>query len=319
MALLSANLCLAQNRQAPPLFLVSPDHTNGIYAVGDTVHWSIQPDGTHTASQAHYILWKGELTNAAEGDLTFADGAATLNSKFEFPEHLMLEVRNGTNQQGRALGGAIAGMNQIKTSAPRPDDFDAFWDAKLKELAAVPANPQLESAESDRTNVSYWKITMDNIRGTHIHGQIAKPAHEGKFPAMLIVQWAGTYALQQKWVTGQAADGWLALNIEAHDMQIDASDKSKIPQTYDTVGNDDRDHSYFLRMYLSCYRAVDYLRSRPDWDGKVLVVTGGSQGGMQTLMIAGLHAGVTAALACVPAGSDMLGPDIGRKGGWPQW
>jgi cephalosporin-C deacetylase-like acetyl esterase len=136
---------------------------------------------------------------------------------------------------------------------------------------------------------------------------------------MLMLQYAGVYALQKSWVTDRAAGGWLALNIEAHDMLIDASDKSKIPEDYDIIGNDDRDQSYFLRMYLSCYRAVDYLRSRPDWDGKVLVVTGTSQGGMQTLMIAGLHPGVTTAFARVPAGSDMLGPDIGRKGGWPQW
>ncbi len=251
LAFVCANLCLAQDYAGLRFFVVSPDRTNGIYEVGETVHWRLQPAGTNAIPQAHYILWKGELTKAAEGDLTFTNGMAMLDSKFEAPGHLMLEARNGTNQQGRTLGGAIAGMDQIKTSAPRPDDFDAFWDAKLKELAAVPANPQLESAESHRTNVLYWKITMDNIRGTHIHGQIAKQAREGKFPAVLVVQWAGTYALQQQWVTGRAADGWLALNIEAHDMQIDASDNSKIPENYDTVGNDDRDHSYFLRMYLS--------------------------------------------------------------------
>jgi hypothetical protein len=195
LVLLCANLCSAQKVEDTPLFVVSPDHTDGIYAVGETVHWRIQPAGTNAMPQAHYILWKDELTKATEGDLTFTNGEAALDSKFEVPEHLMLEARNGTNQHGRALGGAIAGMDQFKTSAPRPDDFDAFWDAKLKELAAVPANPQLESADSHKTNVSYWKITMDNIRGTHIHGQIARPARDGKFPAVLVVQWAGIYPL----------------------------------------------------------------------------------------------------------------------------
>ncbi len=318
LTLICANLCLAQNHQAPP-FVISPDHTNGIYAVGETVHWRIQATGANAMAPAHYRLLKGELTKAAEGDLKFAEGVATLDSKFEAPGHLLLEARNGSGQTNRALGGAIAGMEQIKTSSPRPDDFDAFWEAKLKELAAVPANPQLESAESGNKNVSYWKITMDNIRGSHIHGQIARPTREGKFPAVLVVQWAGVYALERQWVTGRASAGWLALNIEAHDMLIDASDKSKIPDNYPSVGNDDRDQSYFLRMYLSCYRAVDYLRARPDWDGKVLVVMGASQGGLQTLMIAGLHPGVTAALALVPAGSDMFGPVVGRTGGWPNW
>ena len=72
-------------------------------------------------------------------------------------------------------------------------------------------------------------------------------------------------------------------------------------------------------MYLSCYRCAEYLANHPEWDGKTLVVMGGSQGGQQSLVTAGLHPAVTAALAIVPAGCDMLGPDIGRRGGWPQW
>jgi cephalosporin-C deacetylase-like acetyl esterase len=319
LLLVGASSCVTQNRQGPAALAVSTDHANGIYAVGDTVHWRIEATGSNAASKAHYVLLKGELTKLAEGDLKFHQGVAKLNSKFDGPEHLLLDVGSGTKRSRHALGGAIAGMDEIKVSAPRPDDFDAFWESKLKELSAVPANPQLESEASGKTNVSYWKVTMDNIRGSHIYGQIARPAREGKFPAMLIVQWAGIYPLQKQWVTDRASAGWLTLNIEAHDMHIDASDKTNVPAVYDVVGNDDRDKSYFLRMYLSCYRAVNYLRSRPDWDGKVLVVMGGSQGGLQTLMIAGLHPGVTAALAMVPAGSDMLGPEIGRKGGWPQW
>ncbi len=50
-----------------------------------------------------------------------------------------------------------------------------------------------------------------------------------------------------------------------------------------------------------------------------MVVMGTSQGGLQSLMTAGLHPDITAALALVPAGFDMHGPVLGRKGGWPQW
>jgi len=89
---------------------------------------------------------------------------------------------------------------------------------------------------------------------------------------------------------------------------------------YWVIGNDDQNKSYYLRMYLSCYRAVEYLKKRPDWNGKTLVVMGDSQGGQQTLMIAGLHPkNLTAALALVPAGGDMLAPKAGRAPGFPQW
>ena len=42
---------------------------------------------------------------------------------------------------------------------------------------------------------------------------------------MFIVQWAGVYALQKDWVTQRAGEGWLVLNINAHDIPIDESVK----------------------------------------------------------------------------------------------
>jgi len=129
-------------------------------------------------------------------------------------------------------------------------------------------------------------------------------------------------------VTDRAKDGWLALDIEAHDIPIDNPDSyyKKIYATggelnnYWNIGNDDRDQSYYLRMYLSCVQAMKYLKSRPDWNGKTLVVMGQSQGGQQTLMLAGLCPDdVTAALALVPAASDMLAPEVGRATGFPNW
>ena len=142
---------------------------------------------------------------------------------------------------------------------------------------------------------------------------------------MLIVQWAGVYPLQKGWVEGPAAEGWLVLNVNAHDLPIDEPEKFYQEQSagalkdYPGIGNDDRETSYFLRMYLSCYRAAQYLTERPDWDGRTLVVTGGSQGGMQSLVAAGLCPKITAVLANVPAGCDLNGPQAQRMAGWPMW
>jgi len=86
---------------------------------------------------------------------------------------------------------------------------------------------------------------------------------------------------------------------------------------YCAIGREDRESSYFLRMYLSCYRAADYLARRPDWDGRTLVVTGGSQGGQQTLVTAAIHPRVSAALANIPAGCDSAAADAGRLAGFP--
>jgi lysophospholipase L1-like esterase/dienelactone hydrolase len=72
-------------------------------------------------------------------------------------------------------------------------------------------------------------------------------------------------------------------------------------------------------MYLADIRAADYLASRPDWDGKTLVVMGTSMGGQQSLCTAGLHPKVTAMLVNVPAGADANGTAQGRRIGYPNW
>ncbi len=321
-ALVQANFCHAQQ------IVISPDKPQGVYQVGDTVHWRLQWTGQTDAPPAHYEFLQGGLTDAGQGDLSFSNGVAALETKLDAPGAILAEVkwRSGQGSQQRAVAGAVAAPDRIALSAPCPADFDAFWQSELKELKAVPANPRLDRVDIGNTNLEYWKISLDNIRGTHIQGQLARPARGKKFPALLIVQWAGVYPLQRSWVTGRAEEGWLTLNIQAHDLPIDAPESFYKDQfagplhNYWSIGNDDRDTSYYLRMYLSCFRAADYLIQRKDWDGKTLVVTGTSQGGMQTLMLAGLHPRkLTAALALVPAGCDMLGPDVGRAPGWPQW
>jgi cephalosporin-C deacetylase-like acetyl esterase len=142
---------------------------------------------------------------------------------------------------------------------------------------------------------------------------------------MLVVQWAGVYPLQKEWITKRAAEGWLVLNISAHDLPIDAPQSfydglsNGALKNYPAIGNDDREQSYFLRMYLSCYRAVDFLAARPEWDGKTLIVTGTSQGGLQSFVAAALNPKVTGIMALVPAGCDNSGDLVGRKPGWPYW
>lgn len=305
---------------------LTPDHAGGTYLTGETVTWQVAVTGA-TPVEAAYAVKKGGLTELAKGRIPLAAGRGAITARLDEPGTLLVEasVSDATGGTVRALSGAVYEGGKIRPSAPRPPDFDAFWQDKLAELAKVPTNAVLTPIDCGRTNVAYWQIAMNNIRGSHIRGQVARPRQGDRLPAMLIVQWAGVYALQTNWVTDHAADGWLALNINAHDLPIDQpaafykEQSTNALKDYTGIGNDDRERSYFLRMYLSCFRAADYLAHRPDWDGRTLVVTGGSQGGLQSFVTAGLYPRMTAVLANVPAGCDMHGPDVGRAPGWPMW
>lgn len=304
---------------------VTADVPTGIYRVGQPIVWSVDWHGGDAPPAATYTVLAGQVKSIASGAVQWAGNHAVVESKLDQPDTMLLKI-DLPNDVKPALGGAIVAPEQINPADPKPDDFEAFWSAKLDELSKIPADPQLTSADSHKENVDYWQLMMNNIRGIHIRGQLARPHTGEKFPALLIVQWAGVYGLEPHWVTDRAAEGFLVLNISPHDIPIDQpadfyQDQFAGPlKDYWTIGNDDRDTSYFLHMYLSCYRAAEYLAQRPDWDGKTLVVMGGSQGGQQALLTAALcPQWITAAMADVPAGCDMLGPTVDRKGGWPQW
>jgi len=109
------------------------------------------------------------------------------------------------------------------------------------------------------------------------------------------------------------------INVDAHD-KLPSDPSGDVPKSYVAVGNTDREKSYFLGMYLRDSRALDYLLTRPDWDGTTIALIGGSQGGQQSFALAGLRSEkITAVLVCVPAGADTNGDLHGRKSGFPNW
>jgi cephalosporin-C deacetylase-like acetyl esterase len=298
---------------------VAADHADGQYQIGEAVTWTVTATGPVAADLA-YTVKSGGLQEIAKGTLSFSDGKASVHSGLDHPGTLLLSISHDGKQ---SLGGAGVAWTKIEPSAPPPADFDAFWADKIAELQKVPANPQLTPVDSGNPAVSLSLITMDNIHGSKIHGYLARPVAEGPCPAMLVVQWAGVYALDKKWSVGPAANGWLVLNIIAHDLPVDQPKEFYDQQSagplkdYPSIGSDDRETMYFLRMYLSCYRAADYLSQRQDWNKATLLVQGGSQGGLQSLVTAGLHPAITAVTANVPAGCDHTGALVNREPGWP--
>lgn len=308
-----------------PKIEVTPDVESGIYEPGKPATWTIRVKvGAEPATGAvAYVVRQGGLAEIAKGNLDLAEGKASVTATRSTPGTLLLEVRHPGAKV--AYCGAAFEPEKIAPSSPPPDDFDAFWKEKVAELTAIPMNVTLTPVDVGDPKIEYFKVTMDNIGGRKIHGQLARPAGKGALPAILQVQWAGVYPLHRDWVLGHARGGWMALNIEAHDLPIDESaafykeKAAKELSDYPGIGNESRETSYFLPMFLSCHRAVQYLTERPDWGGKALVVHGGSQGGYQAIVTAGLHPAVTAFAANVPAGCDHTGRQAGRAPGWPNW
>jgi len=310
--------------------VATPLHADGIYAEGETIQWQLSPSGLPgqpLVNGARYKIKENGLKVIASGDIPFVSGSGVLKTSLNEPGAVLVEItpkpwQSGTTNR-QSVVGAVVDPFKIQPSSVCPADFDAFWKSKIEELKAIPPNPVVEPADSGDAAVDYFKVRLDNIGGSHVYGQLARLKAPGKFPAMLIFQYAGVYGLPKGNVTGPAKTGWLALNIMAHDLPLDQpvdyynQIRTTTLNNYPSFGNDDREKSYFLRMFLGCYRAADYLASRPDWDGRILVVTGVSQGGYQSLVTAALHPKISAAIVGVPAGAESAGLSVGHPSAWP--
>lgn len=338
---------------APPVqqLIFRPYHASGLYDVGETVGWIVSRGPAAPTYAYKWTILRNNKDALKEGKLDLSSGKDRIEIVGDQPEMIYVAIQayanlspentvqngaaspatnagpaatpafvggnTGRNNGLYAVGAAVA-PGRLGLSTPRPPEFDAFWDAKLAAQAKVPINLSVTPVQSDIPGIEESMFALDAM-GSKVHGYVAKPARQGRFPAIIQLQYAGIYALDPHWAAQRASDGWLVINVDAHD-KLPSDPSGDIPKSYVAVGNTDREKSYFLDMYLRDSRALDYLLARPDWDGKTIVLTGGSQGGQQSFALAGLRPEkITAVLVCVPAGADTNGDLHGRRSGFPGW
>jgi len=333
----AALFAAAVSRAGAQQLVATPYEKTGIYQAGQTVGWRISvAEGQYGVMGGYgYVVKENGGPTIKSGMLDLAKGPGTIETSLKEPGMVRVEIRppKGVKNFGDvhtggdgvvALGAAVA-PTRIQPVVPRPADFDAFWASKIAQLDKVPANAVITPKESGVANVEYATIRLDNIGGAHVYGQMAWPKRDGKFPAIVIFQWASApYPLQRNWVTDRAAEGWLAINIEPHDVPSDMPQAfyEALPQMikqYQRVNETDREHNYFLQMYLGDYRALEFVAGLSQWDGHTLVANGTSMGGQQSLVMAALNPKVSAVVVNVPAGSDANAALHERMAGYPNW
>jgi len=350
LLLTAAVSCAQRGAPVPQQLVFTPYHATGIYAIGDTVGWTVAPGPVELAYSYKWTARRNNALVLKEGKLDLSSGKDKIEIRGDEPEMIYVAIEpvaklagdspapeaaapTGGPGRGNPMGfvggntgrsnglyavGAAVAPTKIGLSTPRPADFDAFWSEKLAAQAKVPINPALTPVTIDTAGVELNTFVLDAL-GSKAQGYVARPAKEGKFPALIMLQWAGVYALDARSVASRAAEGWLVIDVDAHD-KLPSDPSGNTPRNYPAVGNTDREKSYFLNMYLRDSRALDYLMTRPDWNGRTIVLMGTSMGGQQSIVLAGLRPEkITAVLVCVPSGADTNGDLHGRKAGYPNW
>lgn len=319
----------AETAPKPTLVLkASTDRADAFYQVGETVKFNVEVTDAGqplVTGKLKLSLSKDGVEPRREEMVDVKEGRASITGTLDQPGFLLLRATVEGREPFAQAGAAFSPL-EIKPSLPVPDDFDAFWSAQKVALGKVEMKSTLTPVKSPVEGVDAFDAQITCL-GAPVSGYYGKPkgAKAKAYPAILFVHGAGVGGSSLgalPWATREG--GMLSMDINAHGLPNGQPKAFYDEQAagpllnYRFQGRDNREKCYFKGMFLRVIRALDFLTAQPEWDGKTLIVYGGSQGGFQAFAAAGLDERVTFFCAGVPAGCDHTGSVVGRINGWPK-
>ena len=325
---LACSFVVAQPTVQPVNIVITPNHDNWEYAMGEPSTFTIQVLKFGVPQKnvmVHYQIGPERMKPIKEDSVLLKDGRFTTSGiAMKEPGFLRcVATAMVDGKQYRNLTTTGYDISKIQPVVTKPADFDAFWKSTTAELAKLPLDTKmtlLPERSSAKTNV--YHVNCQGYGGSRIYGILCIPKATGrKYPAVLQVPGAGVRAYGPD--LELADQGVIVLTIGIHGISVilDPSVYADLVvgglKSYFTSNMDDRDKYYYKRVYANTIRSNDLIFSLPEFDGRSLAVSGGSQGGALSIITASLDKRVKYLAAMYPALCDLTGYAANRAGGWP--
>ena len=245
----------------------------------------------------------------------------------------VMQIANGKPRNVTCDLGAGVEVLKIRQAVPEPADFDAFWAKHKANLASVPwkENVTLKEIASPTEGMRLYEFSVPCCGGKPATGHLAVPEDTTrKYPAA-----ARFFGYNESWTYKRSirppeklAKDWVYMYVSAHGFEMGhdeayyKAERQKAKSNgfghgFDPEQNDDPEKTYYAGMTYRVMRALEYLKSRPEWNGKDLLAVGGSQGGIQSIWAGALVPGVSEVRASIPWNCDIGGTELGRnRGDW---
>ena len=347
----AAGLCLAAVEFDSPARISGVTGKDPLtYAPGEKMTFTLKlADLGQEIPKNSRIWWKrtGDDGLVVTGSVAATEAPVTVTTSLDRPGFVRLRAeltdaackryeRKGGADFGESRGVYFDGGAGVKpyeiAEYPEPKDFDAFWAKRKARLAALPLKADVVEIPVESNTVARLFQVSVNCAGPRpmtAYMTIPRKAFtEGrKYPVTLTFE--GYYAAlghpKPPKVGGGVWNG-IYINVNAHGYELGrekeyyqefrASIESN-GQSYgfDPAQNAKAESSYFNGWTYRIMRAVQYARTIPQWDGKSITATGGSQGGLQSVWAATLGEGVTSLYVSVPWSCDFGRTEMGRNHG----
>ena len=323
--------------RADCLWLTVPDHADWLYKTGEKakVEVSLYRYGIPQDVEVAYEIGPDMMPATASGKVMLKGGRATIDmGTMKTPGFLDLRLTASLGSKKYQHHVKVGfSPEQLKPYTKNPADFDAFWQKAIekarKEVSVerlVVSKKKVDDYCTDETDMYLLKLKTDQHHS--IYAYLSMPKTPSNSPVVLCPPGAGVKTIKEPMRNlYYAKNGFIRLEMDIHGLnpEMTAEQFKEISGAFDHEngylcnGLDDKDNYYMKHVYVACIRALDYLCSLPEWDGKNVFVQGGSQGGALSLITAGLDPRVTACVANHPALSDMAGYLDNRAGGYPHF
>jgi len=246
------------------------------------------------------------------GDATTPEGRKALNAFEKMDKRLFFD------------GGAGVDVDKLQ-SVPEPEDFDAFWARRRERLAKVPLEAEKKELEKYCDGFKVYAVTIKCAGPRPSTGYLSIPDTPGPKPIVVSFHGYGHHYPNRGHVVKPAMEqGRIRFVFSPHGYEL-----GREPEYYDeffrsicsggrTFGfdksqNTDPENSYFSGYTYRIMRALEWLKTLPEWDRRNLIVRGSSMGGLQSIWAAGLDPDVSCAQPAVPWCCDIGGRDTLKR------
>ena len=319
------------------LWVTVPNHANWLYKTGEKASVEVQlykygiPQDEVMVS---YEIGDDLMPADTKGSIVLKKGKGTITmgtmKKPGFRDcRMTVKLGNQVYKHHVKVGFSV---DQILPYTQMPSDFKEFWNKNKQELNSFPLTYTKELAKEYCTdNIDCYLVKLQiNKQGQSVYGYLFYPKNAKKknCPVVLCPPGAGIKSIKEPLRHKYYAEqGCIRLEMEIHGLNptMTTEEFKEISTAFGNESNylninlDNKDNYYMKRVYMACVRAIDLLTSLPEWDGKNVIVQGGSQGGALAIVTAGLDERVTLCVANHPALSDMAGFKAERADGYPHF
>ena len=256
----------------------------------------------------------------------------TVNLVDEKGKLLVVEIplKNGKTVKKKIQYFAGTAVHPEKlTDCGEPADFDAFWANQKKRLAEVPFQGKVDrKLVKTVKNGKIYAVSIPAPGPRPATGYLLVPNNAKPKSLPVEIAFFG-YGARKQAVPGFVLRKQITFYLNAHGQELGKDNEyyekffasirsGKYSYAFDPEQNKNPETCFFNGMVMRILRALEYLKTLPEWDGKTLMATGSSQGGLQTIWAAALDPDVTIARSGITWCCDLAGTAKAKRlsGGW---